>query len=267
MNVVVDLQSVSVRRGPKTILRKITWRVENGERWVLLGANGAGKTTLLQVMAARMHPSEGTATILGNQLGRVDVFGLRPRIGLASAALADRFPRTEVALDVVRTALSGSTGRWRESYDEAETERALRLLEEFGVKDVAARPFGTLSTGEKTRVQIARALMTDPELLLLDEPGAGLDLGGRERLVAALAELASDPNRPALVFVTHHVEEIPPGFTHLALLRAGRLDAAGPIAETLTGPALSKAFEMPISVQHVAGRWSARATSLGAFPG
>ncbi|HEY5515986.1 MAG TPA: ABC transporter ATP-binding protein [Pengzhenrongella sp.] len=259
MNVVLDLQDVSIRRGAKTILDAVSWQVRDGERWVVLGRNGAGKTTLLQIAAGRMHPSSGTADLLGERIGRVDVFELRPRIGLASSALADRIPASETVRDVVLTAAYGMTGRWRESYEELDQMRAGDLMAAFGVAGLADRPFGTLSEGERKRTQIARALMTDPELLLLDEPAAGLDLGGREELVAALAELAGDWRSPVLVLVTHHVEEIPPGFTHALLLADGRVHAAGPIAEALTAETLSGAFGVKLVVERSDDRWSAKA--------
>ena len=261
MTVVLDLQDVSIRRGTKTILDTVSWQVREGERWVVLGRNGAGKTTLLQIAAGRMHPSSGTADLLGRRMGRVDVFELRPRIGLASSALAERIPVSETVRDVVLTAAYGVTGRWRESYEDLDQARAVDLMAAFGVDGLADRTFGTLSEGERKRAQIARALMTDPELLLLDEPAAGLDLGGREELVAALAELAGDRRSPVLVLVTHHVEEIPQGFTHVLLLTDGRVHAAGPIDQVLTAETLSGAFGLDLIVEKSAGRWSARAAA------
>ncbi len=255
---VLDLQDVSVRRGTTTILDHVTWTVREGERWVVLGRNGAGKTTLLQIAAGRMHPTSGTADVLAERLGRVDVGELRTRIGLASAALADRLDPAERVVDIVLTAAYGMTGRWREQYEALDHERARALLEVFGVGGLAERTWGTLSEGERKRTQIARSLMTDPELLLLDEPAAGLDLGGREELVAALAELAADPASPVLVLVTHHVEEIPPGFTHLLLLKGGQVHAAGPIGEVLTGTALSEAFDLDLAVDRHVGRHGER---------
>jgi iron complex transport system ATP-binding protein len=259
MTDVLDLQAVTIRRGTTTILDEVSWTVREGERWVVLGRNGAGKTTMLQVASGRMHPTGGTAELLGERLGDVDVFELRPRIGLSSAALADRIPSGETVRDVVLTAAYGVTGRWRETYEELDESRATDLLRAFGVEHLAERYFGTLSEGERKRVQIARSLMTDPELLLLDEPAAGLDLGGREELVAALSELAGDPRSPVLVLVTHHVEEIPPGFTHLLLLKDGRVHASGPVAEVLTDETLSGAFGLDLVVDHNGDRWSARA--------
>src|SRR5690554_434654 len=259
MTSVLDLRGVSLRRGTTTILDGIDWHVADGERWVVLGRNGAGKTTLLQIAAGRMHPSAGTADVLGERLGRVDVFELRPRVGLSSAALADRIPGGEQVRDVVLTAAYGMTGRWREQYAELDLERAQDLLEAFDVARFAERTFSTLSEGERKRVQIARSLMTDPELLLLDEPAAGLDLGGREELVAALAELAGDRRSPVLVLVTHHVEEIPPGFTHVMLLRDGSVHSAGPIEQSLTAENLSSAFDLPLELERRGERWAARA--------
>lgn len=258
MSAVLDLQDVTVRRGTTTILDRVTWQVEDGQRWVVLGPNGAGKTTMLQIASGRMHPTSGTATVLGERLGAVDVFELRPRIGVASAALADRIAPSETVLDVVLTAAYGMTGRWREQYEALDHERARTLLEVFGVGRFAERRFGTLSEGERKRVQIARALMTDPELLLLDEPAAGLDLGGREELVAALAELAQDRRSPVLVLVTHHVEEVPAGFTHALLLRDGAVRTAGPIEQVLTAEPLSDTFGMDLEVGRHGDRWSAR---------
>jgi|SRR5690625_1226155 len=259
MNHVLNLQGVGLRRGTTTILDSVDWTVQEGERWVVLGRNGAGKTTLLQIASGRMHPSSGTADVLGERLGRVDVFELRPRVGFSSASLADRIPGGERVRDVVLTAAYGVTGRWREDYADVDLERASDLLEAFDVARFADRTFGTLSEGERKRVQIARSLMTDPEILVLDEPAAGLDLGGREELVAALAELAGDHRSPVLVLVTHHVEEIPPGFTHVLLLRDGKVHAAGPRDEALTAENLSGAFGLELELERRGDRWTARA--------
>lgn len=259
MTSVLDLRGVSLRRGTTTILDGIDWHVADGERWVVLGRNGAGKTTLLQIAAGRMHPSAGTADVLGERLGRVDVFELRPRVGLSSAALADRIPGGEQVRDVVLTAAYGMTGRWREQYAELDLERAQDLLEAFDVARFAERTFSTLSEGERKRVQIARSLMTDPELLLLDEPAAGLDLGGREELLGALTELARDRRSPVMVLVTHHVEEVPAGFTHGLLLREGRVAASGRLEEVLTAEHLAATFGLALEVERHGDRWSARA--------
>ncbi len=258
MAAVLELADVVVRRGGATLIDKITWEVRDGERWVVLGPNGAGKTTLLQLASAQIHPTSGVVGLLGEVLGTVDVFELRPRIGLTSAALAERIPRHELVRDVVVSASYGVLGRWRETYDEQDHQRAEDLLVELGARNLLDRVFGTLSEGERKRVQVARALMTDPELLLLDEPAAGLDLGGREDLLSTLSMLAHDPDAPATVLVSHHVEEIPPGFTHALLLREGALVAAGPLESTLSATNLSATFGMPLAISHHEGRWSAR---------
>lgn len=258
MTAVLEFADVTVRRGQATLLDGVSWTVEEDERWVILGPNGAGKTTLLQVASAQIHPTAGVAGILEEVLGTVDVFELRPRIGLTSAALAERIPRHERVHDVVVSASYGVVGRWREAYDDLDHDRASSLLVEVGVKHLTDRTFGTLSEGERKRVQIARALMADPELLLLDEPAAGLDLGGREDLVSTLSVLAMDPDSPATVLVSHHVEEIPPGFTHALMLREGRVIAAGLLDHVVTEANLSATFGMPLVLSHEDGRYSAR---------
>jgi iron complex transport system ATP-binding protein len=255
---VVQIQGVDVVRGQAHLLRGVDWTVRSDERWVLLGPNGAGKTTLLQLVGAQLHPTRGEVTLLGDTLGAVDVFELRPRIGLTSAALAQRIAPSERVGDVVVSAGYAVVGRWRERYDVHDLTRAAMLMQQWGVAAMAHRPFGTLSEGERKRTQIARALMTDPELLLLDEPGAGLDLGGREDLVTRLSDLARDAYAPAQVLVTHHVEEIPPGYTHALLLRGGQVLAAGPVAEVLTAPLLSETFGLPLTVSQEQGRYAAR---------
>jgi iron complex transport system ATP-binding protein len=233
--------------------------VELDERWVVLGPNGAGKTTLLGLASGRLHPTTGVVHVLGERVGRTDLAELRTRIGLSTAALAERIPTQERVRDVVVTAAWSVVGRWRESYQPMDEARAVALLDQLGVGSLADRPYGTLSEGERKRVQIARALMTDPELLLLDEPAAGLDLGGREDLVARLAELAADPDAPAMVLVTHHVEEIPPAFSHALLLRDGRVVAQGLLEHTLTSENLSTTFGVPLVVQRSGDRFTARA--------
>ena len=258
MGDVLDLIGVTVVRDGAALLEDVTWTVREGERWVVLGPNGAGKTTLLQIAGARMHPTRGSVDVLGDRLGEVDVFELRPRIGLSSAAFAETLPAGERVEDVVLTAAYAIAGRWREQYDDLDHRRSGDLLAAFGVDHLAERTFGTLSEGERKRVQLARSLMTDPEIVLLDEPAAGLDLGGRETLVRDLAELAMDRRSPVLVLVTHHVEEIPPGFTHGLLLRRGRIVAAGPITDILNDDTLSATFDLPLAVTHSGNRWSAR---------
>ena len=259
MAAVVELAGVTIVRGSATLLDDINWTVDESDRWVIIGPNGAGKTTLLQVISAQIHPSSGVAGLLGEVLGTVDVFDLRPRIGLTSAALAERIPRGERVHDVVVSASYAVVGRWREEYDELDHQRADELLAQMRIEALAERTFGTLSEGERKRVQIARALMTDPELLLLDEPAAGLDLSGRESLVRTLGELALDGYAPATVLVTHHVEEIPAGITHAMLLKQGRTVAAGPLSETLTAANLTATFDLELDLTETDGRWSARA--------
>ena len=258
MNAVLELADVTVKRGQATLLEGVDWMVEEDERWVILGPNGAGKTTLMQLCSAQIHPTGGVVGILGEVLGTVDVFELRPRIGWTSAAVAERIPRHELVRDVVVSASYGVVGRWRERYDELDHGRAEDLLVEVGAGALMERTFGTLSEGERKRVQIARALMSDPELLLLDEPAAGLDLGGREDLVATLSVLAMDEYSPATILVSHHVEEIPPGFTHALMLREGRVTAAGPLPEVMTEEVLSKTFGMRLLLHEEDGRYSAR---------
>jgi iron complex transport system ATP-binding protein len=258
-DLVIQVDDATVTRSGTYLLRGVTWRVELDERWVVLGPNGAGKTTLLNLAAARLYPTAGTVHVLGERLGRVDVNELRTRIGLSTVALHDRIPYDEKVLDVVVTASWGVLGRFRETYEAADVSRAGRLLVQMGAGGLAARAYGTLSEGERKRVQIARALMTDPELLLLDEPAAGLDLGGREDLVRRLADLAIDPDAPALVLVTHHVEEIPPGFSHALLLRDGGVVAQGLLAETMTSENLTATFGVPLRVGYDEGRFTARA--------
>jgi iron complex transport system ATP-binding protein len=258
-DLVISVDGATVTRGGKDLIRDVDWRVELDERWVVLGPNGAGKTTLLGLAAGRLHPTRGTVRVLGERLGRVDVFELRTRVGLASVAVHDRIPGDEPVLDVVRTAAWSVLGRFRESYDTQDTRRAAGLLAQFGVAELADRRYGTLSEGERKRVQIARALMTDPELLLLDEPAAGLDLGGREDLVRRLSDLAADPDAPATVLVTHHVEEIPPGFTHALLMRDGAVVASGLLRDVMTGDNLSKTFDLSLRLDFADGRFAARA--------
>ncbi len=254
---VVHLWDVTVRRGSTLLLDRVGWNVDAADHWVVLGPNGAGKTTLLQIAAATMHPTSGRVHVLGERIGAVNLTDLRPRIGVSSAALAGRVPGQERVADVVVSAGYGVLGRWRESYDALDTDRAGQLLDAMGVAGLADRLFGTMSEGERKRVLVARALMTDPELLLLDEPAAGLDLGGREDLLSRLSGLARDPASPATVLVTHHVEEIPPEFSHLMLLRAGQVVAAGPIETTLTRAALSETFGMRLTLQRRDNRFFA----------
>ena len=256
---VLQLSDVSVVREGNHILDSINWTVEDNERWVILGPNGAGKTTLLQLASAMIHPTSGIVNSLDATLGRTDVFDLRPRIGFASTAMARRIPATERVLDVVLTAAYAVAGRWNEAYEDIDVRRAQRVLAEWKLDDLEERRFGQLSDGEQKRVQIARSVMTDPELLLLDEPAASLDLGAREELLQLLGGYARAEQAPAIIMVTHHVEEIPLGFGHALLLSQGRITSAGPINEVITSEKLTEAFGLELRVEESAGRFTARA--------
>lgn len=257
---VVRLVDVTVVRAGADVLRAVSWVVGAGERWILLGPNGSGKTTLLEVAGGYALPTRGTVDILGERVGRVDLRQLRRRIGHASAPLERLIRPHLTALEIVATGKHAMLTRFRERYEDGDWSRARRLLDELGVGELADRPAGRLSEGERRRVHLARSLMPDPELLLLDEPSAGLDLGGRERLVTSLAALARLPRPSAIVFATHHVEEIPPGFTHAALVCRGTVHAQGQLSDVLTDEALSELFETRVDVrQDESGRWSARA--------
>jgi iron complex transport system ATP-binding protein len=259
MSAILELSDISVRRGDRVILGPLNWQVLEGERWVILGPNGAGKTTLLQICSSLIHPTAGEINILGEKLGKVDVFELRTRIGLTSSALVEQLPPDELVMDVVLTAAYAMLGRWQEKYDLWDESRAMALLTALGVRELGERLFGSLSEGEKKRVQIARALMADPELLLLDEPASSLDLGGREDLLRRIESLSKDPLAPATVIVTHHIEEIPVGTTHALLLREGAVVAQGEVASVITDQNLTQAYGLAITVQTEGGRFFARA--------
>lgn len=262
-DLIVDMAGVSVVRDRRTILGPVDWQVELDERWIIIGPNGAGKTTLMRLAAAQMFPTTGTVTLVGEQMGRVDLREIRTSIGMSSSALAQRIPNDEIVSDIVISAGYDVLGRWREEYAEMDRERAIEILEQVGAYHLAEQKWGTLSEGERKRTLIARALMTDPELLLLDEPGAGLDLGGREDLIHLLSQLADDPDSPAIVMITHHVEEIPPGFTHGMLLDEGSVVAQGVLGDVMTSSHLTSAFHQPIEVTQDDGRWFARRTRRG----
>jgi len=259
METVIALSDVSLVRGNRAILDRISWNVASNQRWVIIGPNGAGKTSLLRIVAAQIHPTRGVAQILQEKLGAVNVFELRTRIGFASSAQAAHIPNSETVLDAVMTATYAVTGRWNESYDEVDVRRAHRVLTEWQIQDFADRAFGTLSDGERKRTQIARAVMTDPELLLLDEPVASLDLAAREQTIQIIGAYASAPSAPAMVMVTHHLEEIPKGFTHALILKDGKVFSAGEIEQTITSEKISEAFNLAITVDFVDGRYRARA--------
>ncbi|NLC97876.1 MAG: ABC transporter ATP-binding protein [Actinomycetales bacterium] len=258
MSVVFQLSDVTVSRSGKLLLDSVNWTIKEGEHWIIIGPNGAGKTTLMQLLGAQSYPTSGTVQLLGETLGAVDVAELRPRIGMTSTTIAERLPTDETVENVVLSAAYAVTGRWREHYSAEDFAQAASMLSELGITHLKDRVFGTLSEGEKKRVLIARALMTDPELVLLDEPASGLDLGAREDLVAALESLTSDPYGPSMVMVTHHVEDIAEGFTHAMLLSQGQIVAAGPIAQTLTSELVSKTFGQRLEIISSFGRYTAR---------
>jgi len=259
MRPILELSNISVQRGDRITLGPMDWQVLEGQRWVILGPNGAGKTTLLQVCSSLIHPTSGEVKILGQTLGKTDVFELRTRIGLTSSKLVEQLPGDELVIDVVLTAAYAMLGRWQEKYDLWDESRAMALLTALGVRELGGREFGSLSDGEKKRVQIARSLMADPELLLLDEPASSLDLGGREDLLKRIEAFASDVLAPATVIVTHHIEEIPSGTTHALLLKEGRAIAQGVIESVINDVNLSTAYGLPITVQSQGGRFFARA--------
>lgn len=255
----IDLKHVTVIRDGVNILNEIDWHVADSERWVIVGPNGAGKTTLLKVAAAQIQPTTGTAKILGETLGGVNVFDLRTRVGFASSALIAHIPNSETVLNAVMTASYAITGRWTEQYEDIDEKRARRVLAEWGLSNHADMAFGTLSDGERKRVQLARSVMTDPELLLLDEPVASLDLGAREQTVQVLGSYASSPMAPSMVMVTHHLEEIPNGFTHALLLNDGRIIAQGEIGKIISSDLLSETFGFGLTVSQDNGRFQVRA--------
>lgn len=257
-DLLLDFEDVSFIREGKPLLANITWQVELDERWVVIGPNGAGKTTLMRLAAAEEYPSKGKAWIMGERIGRTDMRDLRAMIGISSAALAHRIPEQEIVFDLIVSAGYAILGRWREEYDGLDLDRAHEILEQVGALHLAKRRWGTLSEGERKRVMIARALMANPELLLLDEPTAGMDLGGREDLVGYLGDLALDADAPATVMITHHVEEIPDGFTHAMLLDEGEVVAQGLLEDVITSENLTKTFHQPIQVDRLDGRYFAR---------
>jgi iron complex transport system ATP-binding protein len=257
--IILEVSEVSVRKGQRVILGPVNFSVTEGERWVILGPNGAGKSTLIKLLAAMSFPTLGQVEILGAPLGQVDVFELRPRIGFCSSVMAENIPDDELVRDVVLTAAYAILGRWHEEYDLWDESRAIALLTTFGVRSLGDREFATLSEGERKRVQICRALMSDPEVLLLDEPAAGLDLGGREDLLTRFANFSRDPKAPATILVTHHIEEIPEGTTHALLMKDGLIAVSGPIDDVITSEHISAVFGLPIAVAKEGSRFFAKA--------
>ena len=255
---IIDLEDVSVRRSGRTILGPLDWAVAPGERWVVLGANGSGKSTLMSVVGMSLWPTTGRVEVLGERYGRVDVREHRRRIGLAGSATEATFRDDLTPADLIMTARHAATEPWWHDYTDADRVRARGLAERFGLGAVVDHPFATLSAGERRRTSIARALMPDPDLLLLDEPTASLDLGARETLLRDLAVLAAEPSPVAIVLVSHHVEEIPLGFGHGLILKDGEVVAAGPLADVISDETLSAAYRLPIAVDRRDGRVSAR---------
>jgi iron complex transport system ATP-binding protein len=257
MQRLLALDEVEVFRDGNRILGPISWELLPGQRWVVLGPNGAGKTTFLQLLGALIHPTRGSVEILGEKLGQVDVFDLRPRIGISSSALHETLPGHERVVDLILTAAYGISGRWIEEYDLWDESRAKALLDIFGIRELSSRSFGSLSEGERKRAMIARSLMSDPEILLLDEPAAGLDLGGREDILGRISRYLEEDNAPASVIVTHHIEEIPKGTTHVALLKNSKLYSSGPIKETLTSNNLNEVFNVKVRLSFDGERYFA----------
>jgi iron complex transport system ATP-binding protein len=253
----LELIAVSLRRDDTTILAEVDWTVLPHERWVVLGRNGSGKTSLVRIASLYLHPSSGRVRLLGQELGRTDVRRLRTRVGLTSPALGGMLRAELTPIEVVMTGRNAALEPWWHTYDDEDRAAARRLLERFDVAHGADRPMATLSSGERQRVLLARAYSGEPGLVLLDEPTAGLDLAGREALVAALARAATDPATPPTVLVTHHVEEIPAGTTHALLLRGGRVVVAGPIDDALTADSLGDAFGLPLRLERRDARWTA----------
>ncbi len=257
----LELTDIGYRRDGNTILDGVNWTIDEGESWIVLGPNGCGKTTLARIATLWEHPSTGSVRVLGEELGHVDVRRLRTRIAFVSAAMADMIRPTLTAHEVVVCARHAALEPWWHTYSDEDHARARALLRDQGIAGLSEREFGLLSSGEQKRVLLARALMADPGLVVLDEPNAGLDLGGREELLDRLDAVAKDPSASPIVLVTHHVEEIPPSFTHLLALRAGRVVSAGPIAELLSDDLLQECFGVDVALQRhdtsSGARWSA----------
>jgi len=255
----VRVENLTKVYGEQTVVDAISFTIKKGEIVGFLGPNGAGKSTLLQILATRIFPTQGTVTVLDKEMGKVDLWELRTRIGICGTLISEDIPYEEKVRDVVLTAAYAVLGRWNEAYDLWDESRAVALLTTFGVREMADRSYGTLSDGEKKRVQISRALMADPELLLLDEPTAGLDLGGREDLLKRFSLFASDSSAPASILVTHHIEEIPVGTTHALILKDGNIAVSGPIDQVITSEHMSAVFELPMEVRYEGSRFFARA--------
>lgn len=253
MTPLIDLDRITLARGGKPILRDVSFTLRPGEHWALLGPNGSGKTTLLTVITAYTWPMEGAVTVFGERYGNVDIREVRRRIGLVSSALFERVPPRDTLFDVVLSGRYASLGVWEEP-PESDRERAREIIEFLDCSAIADRPYSVLSFGERQRALIGRALMPEPRLLILDEPCEGLDMHARETLLHRLDALISAPDGPALIMVTHRVEEIPPGVTHALVLKEGRVLAAGEKHDTITSATLSEAMDIPIEVLRKNGR-------------
>ena len=255
---VVEVRDLLVRRTGRAILGPLDWTIHAGERWVVLGPNGSGKTTLLSTIGLELWPTAGSVEVLGGRYGKIDSRDLRRRIGTASSAIEAILRPDLTPATLVMTARNAATEPWWHVYTDEDRSRARGLLERLGLAGVADHPYATLSAGERRRTSIARALMPDPDLLLLDEPGASLDLGARENLIDDLTALAAAERPSAIVLVSHHVEEIPPGFSHALVLARGVAIGAGPLETVLSDAILTRAYEMPIVIEWRDGRASAR---------
>ncbi|QWW20457.1 ATP-binding cassette domain-containing protein [Schaalia sp. 19OD2882] len=262
MTTVLEVSGVTLAKGGHRILDDVSWHTHEGQHWVVLGPNGAGKSSLVRVATGRDLPTTGSVRVCGNDTKTADRAELGSVVGFASHTLAQRIRPSLRVLDVVRTAAWGASEAWDQTYEGVDDDRAAALLDAFGVTEFGQRRFSSLSEGERQRVLLARALMTDPEVLVLDEPTSGLDLGAREVLVRALSEIVAGPTAPQVVLVTHQIEEIPPGFTHALVMTQGRVHAAGPLDEVVTGVNLSAAFDLPLSAGSTDGRWWARAVDV-----
>lgn len=245
---VVELRGVQFERGKRHILGPIDLTIDRGERWLVLGANGSGKSTLVRMLALQEHPSSGSIRVLGGELGRVDVRQLRRRIGYSAPGLADQLRPDLRAVDVVVTAINAALEPWWHHYTDVDHRRAMEQLDSVGIGHLGHATFGTLSSGERQRVLLARTLMADPELILLDEPFSGLDLGSREDLIEALGSLMQRSDLPAIVLVTHHLEEVPDGVTNLLALRSGSIQYSGAVADGMNDAVLSATFGLPLTV-------------------
>ena len=258
MTYVLNLSHVSVQRGDTQILSDVSWSTRPRQHWVIVGPNGAGKPTLARVASGRVAPDAGEVTVSDTDLAQADPAEVATRVGLASAAVAAKIVPTQSVLDTVRSAAWGLAVAHDEEYEQVDDERARALMEIFGIDHLAQREFATLSEGEAQRVLLARALMTDPEVLVLDEPTSGLDLGARELLIAALSEIMKGSKSPQIILVTHQIEEIPDGVTHCAIMSQGQIAHQGPIEDVLTGVNLSQVYGMPLLAGRTDGRWWAR---------